>query len=299
MRDVTVSSDPPRPVEFEERDLLLRGIRVRYRDGGRGPALLLLHGFLTDHRVWRKVVGRLARHFRVIVPDLPGFGASERPTRYSFTREALADTLCDLLAGVGAPRAHVVGHQLGGTVALTMAADHPEVVDRLVLINAVAFDVKMPWRSRVPLLPVVGSFLFKQVYGRMMFHGYFERDVFALGFGYDRAVVDAWFDAFDPPEARECAHKALTAAMVDVSALGPRLPKVRAPTAVVWGERDRHYPSQLGYLLAHEIAGARLELVPGAGHTPAEEQPDATADVILRHLLGRVPDEDSASKPGP
>jgi len=277
-------SEEARAPEFRSNDLLLRGVRVHYEEAGEGDALLLVHGSLCDHRAWRRAAAKLAERYRVIVPDLPGAGASEKPTRYSFTREALAETLCDLLAGVGAHRAHVAGHALGGLLALTLAADHPESVDRIVAVNAVAFRVEYPFRLRVPLVPVIGPVAFKQVFGRQSFHGYFRGDVFARGFAYDRALVDAWFDQFDPPEARECAWQTWQRSVVDVSALGPKLSKVRAPTAVLWGDRDRHFPVYLAQRLAHEIPDARVEAIPGAGHCPPLEQPDATAEAILRHL---------------
>lgn len=285
MSEERASAEPPPPPEVVTQDLLLRGVRVRYVEAGAGETLLLVHGMFTSARVWQRVIPRLAAQFRVIAPDLPGFGASEKPTRYAFTREAYAETLCDLLAGVDAPRAHVVGHAMGGAIALTLAADHPEVVDRLAVINTLPARGPMPLQARLSLVPVVGSFLLKQFYTRAAFHGYFRDEVYAPDTRYDRAAVDAWFDAFDPPEARECALRALRSA-ADVSALGPRIAKVRAPTLVLWGERDRHGPVHMGRRLAYEIPGARFEPIARAAHSPHEELPDATVDALLRHLRG-------------
>jgi len=221
----------------------------------------------------------------VIAPDLPGFGASEKPTRYAFTREAFAETLCDLLAGVGVPRAHVIGHAMGGAVGLTLAADHPEVVDHLTVINTLPARGSMPVHTRLSLAPVFGAFLLKQFYTRAAFHGYFRDEVYAPGAAYDRAAVDAWYDAFDPPEARECTLRALRNA-TDLSSLGPKVAKVRAPTMVLWGERDPHGPVHMGRRLAYEIAGARFEPIARAGNSPHEEAPEPTADAITRHLKG-------------
>lgn len=277
--------DPPTP-EAQSRDLLLRGVRVHYQEIGRGPTLLLLHDVFADHRAWRRVVPRLAARFRVIVPDLPGFGVSEKPTRYAFTREAFAETLCDLLAGAGVARAHVAGHGLGAGIALTLAADHPEIVDRLALMHAAAWPAERSLGTRLPTIPVLGSLLFKQWYGRGMFHGYFRREVFAPGYRYDRATVDAWFEQFYPPEARECAWRTVERAVLDVSALGPKVAKVRAPTVVMWGDRTRPSSQALGHRLAREIRDARWELVAGAASGMWEEQPDAVADALERYLLG-------------
>ncbi len=266
----------------ETRDLLLRGVRVHYEEAGRGPVLLLLHDTFADHRAWRSVLPKLSERFRVLVPDLPGFGASEKPSRFAFTREAFAETLCDLLAGAGAARAHVAGHGLGASIALTLAADHPELVDRLALLNAAAWPAERSWTARLPAMPFVGPLVFKQWYGRGMFHRYFQREVYAPGYRYDRALVDAWFAQFDPPEARECAWRTLRRSVLDVSALGPKLSKVRAPSMVLWGDRARPSLQVLGRRLARELRDARWESVAGAGAGLCEEQPDAVADALGR-----------------
>lgn len=270
------------------RDLLLRGIRVRYHEAGEGAPVLLVHGLLTDHKLWLPVARILARSFRVIVPDLPGAGESEKPTRHPFTRDALADTLCDLLAGVDAPRAHIAGHGIGGLVALTLAADRPEFVDRLVLVSTVAVPAEQPFRTRLALMPFVGPFVFKQVYGSAVVHGFFRGDVFAPGFRYDRDLLDGWFEAFDSPEARECQWRMLSRAQGDVSALGPRLPKVRSPSLVLWGDREPRAPITLGQRLAHELRDGRLELIANSGSAAPLEQPAATAEAIARHLSGKA-----------
>lgn len=278
-------SDPP-PPEAERRDLLLRGVRVHYVEMGRGPALVLLHDVFADHRAWRRVMPRLAARFRVIAPDLPGFGASEKPTRYAFTREAFAETLCDLLAGVGAARAHVAGHGLGAGIAVTLAADHPEIVDRLALLHAAAAPAERSLGTRLPAIPVLGSLVFKQWFGRTMFHAHFRREVFAPGYRYERAVVDAWYEQFYPPEARECAWRTVQRAVLDGSALGPKLAKVRAPTVVMAGDRARPTSQALGHHLMKQIRDARWELVAGASSGMCEEQPDAVADALERYLIG-------------
>ncbi len=277
------TADPPTE-EGERRDLLLRGVRVHYQEIGRGPTLLLLHDVFADHRAWRRVVPKLAERFRVIAPDLPGFGVSEKPTRYAFTREALAETLCDLLAGVGAARAHVAGHALGATVALTLAADHPEIVDRLAVMHAAAWPTERGIGSRLPSVPVLGSLVFKQWFGRGMFHAHFRREVFAPGYQYDRALVDAWFAQFDPPEARECAWRTLGRSVLDVSALGPKLAKVRAPTLVMWGDRAKPASQAMGQRLVREVKDARWESVAGASSGMWEEQPDAVAESLTRWM---------------
>jgi pimeloyl-ACP methyl ester carboxylesterase len=269
---------------FATYDLLLRGVRVRYREAGSGPPIVLIHSLFTDHRVWLPVAARLATEYRVIVPDLPGAGASEKPTAYSFTRDALAETLCDLIAGVGAYRPHLAGLGVGGLIALTLAADRPEFVNRLVLVSTIAAPVPRPIRTAIASTPLIGAFLFKQVFNKSVLYGHFRGEVFARGFRPDTSLLQAWGETFDLPEARECQLRMLTRAELDVSALGPRIPKVRVPTLVLWGDSDPRAPITVGQQLAHDLRDGRLELIHGAGHAPPLERPEATADAIVRHL---------------
>jgi pimeloyl-ACP methyl ester carboxylesterase len=266
-------------------DLLIRGVRVRYFEMGDGPPVLLIHGFLVNSKEWSLVMPGLAKHFRVIAPDLPGFGESERPYEFRYEREGYAETVRDLLAGLDIPRAHVAGHSMGGAVAIVLAADHPECVDRLALINTVSYPFDVPLKGRLPLLPVVGPLLFKHLYTRALFHDYFKSNVFAPGFKYDKAAVDAYYRAFDPPDARDAAYRVLHST-VDLASLGPKIPKVRAPTLVLWGELDPMFPVSFGQRLGREIPNARVETLAGCGHAPPEEMPERTVEILTRHFLG-------------
>jgi pimeloyl-ACP methyl ester carboxylesterase len=271
------------PDEATAHDLLLRGVRIHYAEAGEGPTVLLVHGFMMDHRVWRNVVPLLAKRFRVILPDLPGFGASEKPSRYAYTLTAFADTLCDLLAGLDLPRAHVVGHALGGAVALTFAAEHPEYVDRMAVLDTLAYPFERPLRARWLQVPVLGAFLFRQMYNRVLFRRHFRDEVLAPDVMIDRAAIDQWYDAFTPPEAREAAWKTLRNTL-DLAPLGPRLARVRAPAAVIWGEHDRMLPPYLGRRLARDLGDCRLDVIPGAGHAPAVDHPEVVSELLTTHF---------------
>jgi pimeloyl-ACP methyl ester carboxylesterase len=273
--------------ELAKRDVMLRGLRVHYAEAGSGPALLLIHGFLVSHREWLPVLPHLTGTFRCILPDLPGFGGSDKraPGDYPYTREAFAETIADLMTALDLPRAHVCGHSMGGSIAITLAADHPERVQRLVLIDSASYPFSIPLKGKIPLLPVIGPLLFKRLYGRGLFHDYFQNDVWSGHPGVDRAQVDAYYDDFDSPEAREAGYAVLQRT-VDLGALGPKIGRVRAPTLIIWGDEDRIFPLGLGHRLVKDIAGARLRIVDTCGHAPNEEKPEETARMITAHLLG-------------
>ncbi len=126
---------------FEVRDLDLGGIRVRARIGGPvdAPPLLLVHGFPQTHAMWQRVARRLAPHFRLVLPDLRGYGDSAKPVgaanHAEYSKRAMALDLVRLMAALGHARFGVAGHDRGGRVAHRLALDHPESVGRLCVID--------------------------------------------------------------------------------------------------------------------------------------------------------------------
>lgn len=117
----------------ELNHLDLHGERVAYVDEGRGEVLLLLHGMAGSSQTWRSVIKPLSRQFRVIAPDLPGHGESTKP-RSDYSLGAFAALLRDLLDELGVSRATIVGHSLGGGVAMQLLYQHPDYAQRLILI---------------------------------------------------------------------------------------------------------------------------------------------------------------------
>jgi pimeloyl-ACP methyl ester carboxylesterase len=226
-----------------------------------------------SHLAWDDVAPGLSGRFRVIMPDLPGFGESEKPspTRFSYSIEAFAEAIADLIAALGVGRCHVVGHGMSGAIALTLAADHREFVDRLILVDPCVYSLGR--RNDLMTLPVLGAFFFKQLYGRSLFRNYFREKIFSPGFPLPTARVDAFYELFNSPSARESAF-ATNVALADLRCTEARLSRVKAPTFVIWGRSDLIQPAQLGQRLAREIGAERLEVM-DTGHAPHMERPDA------------------------
>jgi pimeloyl-ACP methyl ester carboxylesterase len=271
------------------RDVSARGVRTRVLEAGsdRSPALVLIHGLFTSHRSFEDLVEALAPRFHVIAPDLPGFGESEKPSpaRYPYGVEAHAESIADLIAAFGVGRASVLGHAMGGAVALTLAAEHRELVQRLVLEDPLAYPAPMGFKMRLPFVPVVGSFAFKQLYGRALFRSMLRDGVYAPGGAPPLERADWHYDLFNTPSARESAHAVMLATQ-DTRAVVARLSRIAAPTLVLWGREDRIYPVASAHRLVREIPGARLEIM-DAGHVPHEERPREFLELLTEFLEGR------------
>lgn len=262
--------------ERAQRDVTARGVRMRVIEAGApsAPTILLVHGFLASHLDFDDVIDALAKHYYVIAPDLPGFGESEKPTptRYRYGVEIFAEAMADLIAAYGVGRARVVGHGLGGAVALTLATQCAELVSHLVLVDPLCFPCPVNPKLRVPLWPVVGGTIFKQWFGRRGFRRYFRDEVLSGSTGVPLSRIDRFYDLFNSPLARESAHAVLRATR-DTRPVVARLSRLRCPCLIVWGREDRIYPASFAFRLNREIAGARLRVFE-TGHAPHVEAPE-------------------------
>lgn len=266
------------------RDVTASGVRLRVVERGIGPKLVLLHSLFMDHSTWDAVAQELSNDYCVITPDLPGCGESEKPapSRFAYDIDAFTSAIADLYAGLSLGRATVLGHGLGGAIALTLAARHPELVSELVVVDALADGAK-PWLySRLAQLPLAGSLVFKQLIGRGLFGAYFRELFLSDPNSVKSERLDAYYRSFNTPAARGSALATLRAT-VDTRSVAAKTSRIHKPTLVLWGRQDRLLSAAVGQRLAREIRGARFELL-DAGHAPQEERPRELAEAVRRFL---------------
>ncbi|MCW5816474.1 MAG: alpha/beta hydrolase [Labilithrix sp.] len=273
------------------KDIAARGARIRFVEAGEGARktpLLLLHDFCSSRDVWSASIEKLAERFHVLAPDLPGFGASEKPDpqRYAYGWDAFASSLFDLVAALGLGRVHVCGHGMGGGVALTLAAQHPASVNKLVLSSALVYPPQEHALERAGRLPLVGALVWRQAMGRALFRSYVQSTVYAGAPKVPAGRADELYDVFNTPGARQAAHATLVA-KADTRPLVAHLPRVTADTLVVWGRDDAIAPIEHGRRLARELH-ARFEVLE-CGRCPPDEQPQAFALTLASFL--EVPKE--------
>lgn len=283
---MTLASDEV--VQRVSRDVTARGVRMRVVEAGmeHDQPLILIHGFLVNYLEFDDIIDPLARRFHVIAPDLPGFGESEKPNpaRYAYGVETFAEAVADLVAAYGLGRTSLLGHSMGGAVAITLAAHYGELVTRMALVDPLCYPFPISWKLRLPLLPVVGGVIFKQLYGRRLFRNYFNDDVFSPLAAVPHERIEQHYAYFNTPSGRESAYAVLRA-MLDTRPVVARITRIQCPTLVVWGRDDRILPAAFALKLVREIRGARLELF-DTGHSPHEEKPAAFASVAREFFEG-------------
>ena len=239
---------------------------------GEGPPLVLVHGVGTCRVVWRRVMPLLATDRLVATPDLPGFGASPAAGP-GFDLDRVADVLAEALAGEVPAPFDLLGNSLGGAVALTLAARHPQLVRRLVLAAPAGLA---PRRDPLPALAARGGRAVaaaRRRAGPALAESALTRRLLLFGMVVDAAGVPA-AEARLAVGGSEGATRIGEAIDAVVRAdLRPRLPKLAMPVAFLWGDRDRVVPvSSLGALRAL-VPGAPVEIIARAGHVPQLERP--------------------------
>lgn len=269
------------------RDVKASGIRLRVTEAGDGPALLLLHSTLLNRSSWAKTLTTLSKSFRVVVPDLPGFGESEKPAqgRFAYSVPAFAHVVTDLFAGLGLGQACVAGHGLGGAIGISIASQSPELVSRLVLVDSMCYPARPDAVRRVTELPLAGGFVFKQLWGKTMFRSYFREALSSPARTFDATRIEDYYEAFNTPASRNSALATFQATR-DTRAVVADVARINVPCLVVWGRHDAVYPASDGRRLSREIRSAGFELL-DSGHVPMEEQPDEFARVLTNFCLSK------------
>jgi pimeloyl-ACP methyl ester carboxylesterase len=268
----------------------VHGHDVAYRQAGSGPVLVMIHGIAGSSGTWLPVMPLLAERYTVIAPDLLGHGESAKP-RGDYSLGAYASGVRDLLGVLGHDRATVVGHSLGGGIAMQFAYQFPQMAERLVLVcsGGLGKEVSPLLRAlAVPgteyVLPVVLAPQLHDVVGRL--GGFLGR----FGMRADPFLTEvwaAWSRLTDTRAQRAFIHT--IRAVIDtsgqrVSARDRLYLAHEIPTMIIWGDRDAVIPVSHGHIAHELIPGSRLEVVPGAGHFLPFERPELL-DTLLRDFL--------------
>jgi len=286
--------EPPHPVDVSLRTTELHGRTVSYLGGGSGPVLLLVHGMAGTSDNWRDVLEPLAHRHTVIAPDLPGHGASAGG-RGDYSLGSLATGLRDLLLTLGHERATLVGHSLGGGIAMQFAYQFPEMVERLVLVSSGGLGPEVSPILRAAALPGADLFISATASVGQAVGGVIGRGLSTIGLepGPDVAEVTRGYASLAEPRRRKAFLATLRAVIgtegQQISASDRLYLAEAVPMLIVWGARDPIIPARHGEDAHRALPGSRLEIFESAGHMLQLEQPGRFIAVLERFLAESEP----------
>jgi pimeloyl-ACP methyl ester carboxylesterase len=289
------------PLQFDEWQIELHGRRVVYRVAGSGPPVVLIHGMLNSSSHWQSVALRLAGEYTVLAPDLIGHGDSAAP-RGDYSLGAHAASIRDLMAAIGIDRATIVGHSLGGGVAMQFFYQFPQRVERLVLVSSGGLGHEVSPMLRTAALPGVSALLsaiHPRLLGALWAAGRRLSDREIRAGVYLQAIARA-LRPLENAGARAAFLQTLRA-VIDVH--GQRVSATdrlylleSIPTIIVWGERDNTIPIEHGRLAHEAIPKSTFRTLPRAAHFPHLEDPDGLSEILREFIrstqAGRIEDAD-------
>jgi len=283
---------------MDTRKLTLHGHRVSYRTAGDGPeVVVLIHGITGSADTWEEVIPALAEEFTVVAPDLLGHGHSAKP-RGDYSLGAYASGVRDVVAALGYDHATVVGHSLGGGVAMQLAYQFPERCDRLVLVSSGGLGREVHPLLRAAALPGAEFVLPLVCATKLRDAGNAVWGALGqLGLSAGPDLEEMWrgYASLADRDAQQAFVHTLRT-IVDgggqrVSATDRLYLAAEVPTLLVWGEADRIIPVEHGIEAQEAIPGSRLEVFERAGHFPHRTDPDRFVDALVDFVERTVPAE--------
>ena len=258
------------------------GTRLHVRDRGPrdAPAVVLVHGFGASLHSFDAWAGTLEERYRVVRLDLPGSGLSPPDPGGDYTDARSVALLTALLDRLGTARASIVGHSIGGRIAWTFAAAHPERVDRLVLISPDGFASAWAAYGRRPHIPASARLM------RFALPKVFVRCALERAFADPHAVTDALVTRYYELARAPGSRAALLARMEQTVLVDPVpvLKSIWIPTLVLWGRNDALIPFSNAADYAAALPDATVVALDGVGHVPQEEAPEVSVAALLRFL---------------
>lgn len=262
------------------------GVRIFYREAGvdcataKSPALLI-HGLGAHGSTWNRVVPAWARVRHLIIPDLPGHGRSGTGGRASYRVFYYARIMIGLLDALGVEKAALVGHSLGGAVAIAMSLSHPERVERLALIDAAGLDpIGIPWRTRWAFVPSAIATWFGVSPSERQIARFLAKAKMTTFADGEKVAADFATPAPD----RKAAIRTAVRLVTDSRRLYQSLPEVNLPTLSVFGSDDTLFSAPVARTATHLLPRGQFVELAGVGHSPMLDAPDVLSEAIVPFL---------------
>ncbi len=270
----------PLPGEPEQADYAdLSQARVRYVDVGEGSPVVFLHGFGSSLESWSNVIPEVAEEHRAIALDLKGFGWSGRPEG-DYSPTAQARLVFELLDRLGIDRAAIVAHSWGSSVALQMAHQQPDRVERLAMYGSWVYADQLPssfyWARAEGLGELMYGLYYDQLPNEKLAAAFYDRSEMT------QAYVDYVKEMMQRPGTEAAALAAVRGQRFEK--LQQRYAEIEQPTLLMWGREDRVARLRYGERLVREMPNAELEVYPRCGHFPMKEAANSSTRDLMAFL---------------
>jgi haloalkane dehalogenase len=271
----------------KQQTMEVDGLIIAYVDEGQGPPLLLLHGWPTSSFLYRDITPVLAKDHRVVVPDLPGFGASSKPVERQYSLELFASVLDALVDRLGLDDLGLVVHDLGGAIGAHWALHRPQRVSRLAILNTLLYPEFDP-----SVIEFVTTLMDEGRRGELVSDDGL-REILRVGVSNPDSLSAEALEGIVAPFETADDRRALAAAAVGLNPEGfadiaRLLPTLAIPVLGLYGTEDRILPDVADTFarVQRDVPHAEIEALPGAGHFLQEEVPDVVAARLSRFFAG-------------
>jgi len=275
--------------QAEHKTISIWGLNVRYVEAGDGPVVVLLHGLADSHLSWYCNVDALAdARYRVIAPDLPGSGDSDKPDHLEYDPVSAADFVYGFTQELHVARFSLVGSSAGGLISGLFALEHPEMVEKMALVGSGGFGRRVSWLLRALSVPVLGDIVYQPWVNEKMgiTKRLFHRPPAAL-----EELLPEMNRVRQLPGARAAVLRGIRSSITlrGVRKAGyilDRLKNSDVPLMTVWGAEDRIIPVQHAEDVRRELPGSIVEVIPECGHWPQMEKPSVFNPLLIDFLGG-------------
>ena len=272
----------------QDKYVTIGDIKTRYwAEGEKGSPVILIHGLAASAEVWMHNVYALAEKHRVYVPDLVGFGLSDKPN-VKYTPSYMAEFINGFMAALNITNASLVGHSLGGGVALQYTLHFPDKVHKLVLVDSAGLGKEMTFFMRLVTIPLVGELIVRPI--RMGIAFVLKQCV------YDAAVItedmiDLYYKLTSLPGAVRSiisilrANATIFGGRTEVlDPIAQNLVNIKFPVQIIWGQQDGILPIKHAYFAREKLPTARFHIYDQCGHMPNFERPQEFNTLVLNFL---------------
>lgn len=262
----------------QENFIQVDGHKIRYLESGISKdTLVLVHGLGASAERWDKVIPTFAKNYRVIVPDLIGFGYSDKPL-VDYTPEFFSEFLEKFLTVSGIERPCVIGSSLGGQITAQYASENPTNIEKLILVS--------PAGVMKQSTPALDAYIMAALYPNEQSAKNAFEVMEGSGKEVDKKIVDDFIERMQLPNAK-LAFMSTILGLKNSDVITNKLHSVIAPTLIIWGSNDPVIPIQYADEFVSSIKDCRFYRMDGCGHTPYVEDPKAFVSVVLNFLQNR------------